>query len=347
MKKISVIVPVYKAENVLKNCIDSILKQTFKNFELILVEDGSPDGSGKICDAYAVRSSHVISLHKENGGPSSAAIYGMAHATGDYVMFVDCDDWIEPPMLADMAKHLKGTKDEVVCCNYVEERLLSGGRVRQNEVTMTAAPGVYTGSKLINELQYELIGHEHRPVFLSRCFKLFSAELVRQNLYLVDTSIRMGDDVNMVTPILLDAKRVVILKDAHYYHYVFYPDSLVHAYDPGLYNDCVRLRNCLYAILTEKYILNAKVKVEREFLFLFLLVIKAELRRTGSEERIKARHRIRKLCRKENSRELLSAYPYALDDRANRLIAPILEKPTMLRIKRAEFVFDLQRILKH
>ena len=97
-QKISVIVPIYKVEKYLKRCIDSILNQTYKNIEVILVDDGSPDNCGKICDEYLKKDKRIKVIHKENGGLSSARNAGLEIATGDYIGFVDSDDWIEPKM---------------------------------------------------------------------------------------------------------------------------------------------------------------------------------------------------------------------------------------------------------
>ena len=94
MPKISIIVPIYKAENYLHRCIDSLLSQTFTEFEVLLVDDGSPDKSGNICDDYAKKDNRVRVIHKKNGGVSSARNFGLEKATGDYVMFVDSDDEI-------------------------------------------------------------------------------------------------------------------------------------------------------------------------------------------------------------------------------------------------------------
>ena len=94
MPIVSVIVPVYKVENVLHYCIDSILNQTYKNFELILVDDGSPDNSGKICDEYAKKDNRIKVIYKENGGVSSARNCGIDAAKGKYVCFVDSDDYV-------------------------------------------------------------------------------------------------------------------------------------------------------------------------------------------------------------------------------------------------------------
>ncbi|MGN0202626.1 MAG: glycosyltransferase family 2 protein, partial [Candidatus Cryptobacteroides sp.] len=93
--KISVIVPVYNAESTIRRCVDSILAQTFTDFECLLIDDGSKDRSGEICDEYAAKDSRVRVFHKENGGVSSARNVGLDNAKGEWVTFVDSDDWID------------------------------------------------------------------------------------------------------------------------------------------------------------------------------------------------------------------------------------------------------------
>ena len=95
---ISVIVPVYKVEQYLDRCVQSIVDQTWKNLEIILVDDGSPDGCARMCDEWARRDARIRVIHKENGGLSDARNAGMAAATGESIGFVDGDDWIEPDM---------------------------------------------------------------------------------------------------------------------------------------------------------------------------------------------------------------------------------------------------------
>lgn len=123
MHKVSVIVPVYKAESYLHKCIDSILQQSFRDFELILVDDGSPDASGRICDEYAKIDQRVSVVHKSNGGVSSARQKGLNMAKGDYVIFVDSDDWVEPDYLSELYnKALRESADMVICDFYEIER---------------------------------------------------------------------------------------------------------------------------------------------------------------------------------------------------------------------------------
>lgn len=131
MAKISVIVPVYKAEAFLSRCIDSILGQTFSDFELILVEDGSPDNCGAICDSYAAKDSRVKVIHQENRGASAARNMGLDAATGEYIAFCDSDDLVAPKWLEHLVECAAlGVLPVCAACNQIEslgrEKILSG-----------------------------------------------------------------------------------------------------------------------------------------------------------------------------------------------------------------------------
>ncbi len=119
MPAISIIVPVYKVEKYLNRCIDSILAQSFPDFELILVDDGSPDKSGKICDDYAAKDSRIKVIHKENGGLSSARNAGLDMAAGSYVGFVDSDDWIDSDMYKVLYENIVSTNSDISECCFV------------------------------------------------------------------------------------------------------------------------------------------------------------------------------------------------------------------------------------
>ena len=118
---ISIIVPVYQVEPYIRRCVDSILQQTYPNLEIILVDDGSPDRCGAICDEYARRDQRVQVVHKANGGLSSARNAGLAVARGDYLGFIDSDDWIEPDMYQYMLDHALEQDADITVCGRVEE----------------------------------------------------------------------------------------------------------------------------------------------------------------------------------------------------------------------------------
>ena len=118
---ISVIVPVYKAEEYLDKCVQSIRNQTYENLEIILVDDGSPDRCGEMCDAYAQEDSRIRVFHKENGGQSSARNLGLDNMTGQYVGFVDSDDWIEPDMYAHLYGLMAEHNAQIACCGVQKD----------------------------------------------------------------------------------------------------------------------------------------------------------------------------------------------------------------------------------
>lgn len=118
---ISVIVPVYKTEKYLDRCIESIVDQTYKNLEIILVDDGSPDNCPAICDAWAKEDSRIRVIHQRNGGFSAARSVGLDAATGTYIQFVDSDDWIEPNMVEALVICAQQTHADIVRCGYYEE----------------------------------------------------------------------------------------------------------------------------------------------------------------------------------------------------------------------------------
>lgn len=120
---VSIIVPVYKAEKYIHQCIDSLLAQTYRNIEVILVDDGSPDHCGKICDEYAAKDSRVKVIHQQNGGVSVARQTGIDHATGEYSIHADPDDWVELNMIEELvAKAVADNADMVICDFYRESK---------------------------------------------------------------------------------------------------------------------------------------------------------------------------------------------------------------------------------
>lgn len=119
MAEVSIIVPVYQVEKYLRQCVDSILAQTFTDFELILVDDGSKDQSGQICDEYAGMDERIKVIHKENSGPSDTRNRGMEQAAGNYFIFVDSDDYIAPTMVECLHQSILKENADIAACNYL------------------------------------------------------------------------------------------------------------------------------------------------------------------------------------------------------------------------------------
>lgn len=142
MDKISIIIPIYKVENYLERCIESVLSQTYKNIEIVLIDDGSPDNCGLICDNYAEKEQRIRVIHKENGGLSDARNVGIELATGEYLMFVDSDDWIDYDMVEILHKVSVYKKADIVECSY---RSIFNDRIEE-ETNCTA--DIITGDRI-------------------------------------------------------------------------------------------------------------------------------------------------------------------------------------------------------
>lgn len=204
--KISVIVPIYKVEPYLRKCLDSIVNQTYRNLEIILVDDGSPDNCGTICDTYAAQDERVRVIHKPNGGVSSARNAGLAAATGEWIGWVDSDDWIEPDMYEYMMHLALEHQADMVQCGFFfeqngeqEARFVSNGAV------------VFCGRAL--ELSVECL----KMLSNSNCTKLYRADILRGLAF--DGTYPIGEDLLFQLYTLIRAERIFPAPQAKY-HYV-------------------------------------------------------------------------------------------------------------------------------
>ena len=139
MKKVSIIIPVYNVEQYLERCLETVVNQSYKGLEIILVDDGSTDGSGKICDKYKELDERIVCIHKENGGLSSARNAGVNIATGEYFVFVDSDDWVSIRMVETLTKALQKNNSDIVCCEFynVSDSTLAVSDFSSNERKLT------------------------------------------------------------------------------------------------------------------------------------------------------------------------------------------------------------------
>lgn len=308
--KISVIVPVYNKKEYLPECIESILGQTYQNIELILVDDGSADGSDQICEAYAQKDARVRLIRQANAGPTAACVTGMKQATGDYYMFVDSDDYIESITLQKMAEYLQGVQGEIVCCGHVLEK-----QKGTQPVAAGSGTGSYEGSGL-QRLKDELLGNECRVIPMSRCMKLYEKSVFEGNEKYYDMSIRMGDDFHMIYPAMLAAARIVIMKDAYFYHYRYVETSIVHKYYAGMADSVKAWYRAMQHIVEDKHVADADRKLRQEYCYMLLYVIKNELR---SPDRGYLK-RIQDIFREEEIYDIVQNTPLKVSSRASWLL---------------------------
>ena len=205
MTKISVIVPVYNAEKYLCRCIDSILSQTFTDFELLLINDGSKDGSDAICDEYAAKDNRVRVFHKENGGVSSARNLGLDNAKGEWITFVDSDDFIP----SDSLKSLSNNNSEDLIIGefqYSNGENLFGLRWNDNSVER-------------NDFSEFLSLNIDTSFFRAPWCKLFKNKIITECDLRFDVSLMLGEDTIFVNTYLLYCNSIRICKQYCYNYY--------------------------------------------------------------------------------------------------------------------------------
>lgn len=188
MSEVSVIVPVYNVENILNNCIDSILNQTYKDLELVLVDDGSPDNSGKICDMYAEKDNRITVIHKENGGVSSARNAGIELASGKYICFVDSDDFLE----CDYLKELINIKN-----NYPEyENIWCGFQTVSDYFKSNVKKVIADSSQSLSLFSNTNIMSLHEKwLDSSPCNKLYNRRIIFENSITFPLDLSLGEDL--------------------------------------------------------------------------------------------------------------------------------------------------------
>ena len=212
---VSIIIPVYNVEKYLKKCVDSILNQTYTNLEVVLVDDGSTDASGQICDMYAGMDLRVRVIHKANGGLSDARNAGMKIATGEYIGFVDSDDWIEPDMYECLYNLAMENSLDVVAGRFCET--IDGVDVN---CECTGEFRIFTGEEM---LEINISGHPQYVVTNSVWDRLYRRDILEGMKFPVG---RKYEDIVFSTEVFLKAKRCGYL-DSKVYHYTIREDSIM------------------------------------------------------------------------------------------------------------------------
>ena len=244
----SVIVPIYNIEKYIKKCIDSVLCQSFADFELILVDDGSPDMCGGICDEYAAKDSRVKVIHKANGGLVSARQEGIRLAKGDYVFHLDGDDAVTPDALSSAYKIICDTNADIVSFSY---RCSIDGKI--GEITEDLADeGLYTKDMIEQCIYPKLLSDKNmNHMFYFLWGKAIKRELALKHQLNVNPAISLGEDLSCIVPCYLEAQTVYMSKDAVYL-YTIRNDSISTDFKTGQISQIADVVFGLRSLNTEK-----------------------------------------------------------------------------------------------
>ena len=223
---VSVIVPIFNAQNFLHKCIDSILAQSYSHLNVILVDDGSQDASGEICDSYAVKDDRVFVIHKPNGGLVSARKAGVKVAKGEFVCWVDADDWVEKDFIKDFVEIQRQTQADLVAMSLYHDI---------NDSTTIDNNGLADGEYKVTEILPKLM---HAGKFYQYGIgphlvtKMFRTDIIREAELKVDERIVAGEDAATTYVAVLKCDKIAIRNKPNY-HYVQHPVTITKVSSPG------------------------------------------------------------------------------------------------------------------
>jgi glycosyltransferase involved in cell wall biosynthesis len=277
MAILSIIVPVYNVDPFLKKCIDSILSQSFTDFELIIVDDGSTDNCGAICDDYAAADSRVSVIHKVNEGVVSARKAGLAVASGKYVGYVDGDDWIDRDMYHNMIDNAIRYDCDLVMCDVEHEHHSKNPHDITGEMLET---GYYTRleleEKIFPIMLYSGIFYYFGiyPVIWN---KLFRRDMLIKHQFAIDNNIKNGEDAACVYPYFLEINNMYFMKHQYLYHYRHSDVQMTATYDKNSFD---RFKS-LYNFFNKSNMAKSKYSGQLDYYYAYLskMLISNELKK--------------------------------------------------------------------
>lgn len=242
---ISVIIPIYKVEKYLKRCVESVRKQTLTDLEIILVDDGSPDDCPRICDEYLKEDSRIKVIHKQNGGLAFARNAGMNIATGNYLFFLDSDDWLE----SDGMQRLYETAEKYQV-DFVRYRAIRTGwpGMEENAPCMVEEirelqEGLYDKKRIINEIYPRLLATPQLTMgaIVGAWGSLYRTDFLRKNQLSFYEEVKFSEDLIFSANVVRAANSFYFIDTPGVYHYFYNPNSISKSFREGRWDSCKSL----------------------------------------------------------------------------------------------------------
>lgn len=274
---VSIIVPVYNVEEYIKKCLDSLIHQTFEDIEILLIDDGSKDKSGAICDEYAQNDKRIRVIHKKNQGVSAARNAGIKEAKGEWILFVDSDDWINENLLEVCFKYINERTD--ICFFGFKE--LQDEHDASNKLNKELAVKTIT-SKDFLDFQYRIFNRDrsaccsNRIIKLSSPWKVFRKSLIIDNNLFFDEELRNGEDGVFNLYAYQYAKEGVCIEEELYYYRVRLT-SVTHKYTPDVETDFRKLQeayNCFINKFRQEKLFREVILERMIWSFSFCCILK-------------------------------------------------------------------------
>lgn len=232
MVKISIVIPIYNAEDHLQRCVDSVLNQTEKNIEIILVDDGSKDNSIEICKNYLNQDKRVQLIHQENSGVSAARNRGIEQACGEYIGFVDSDDWIEPNMYECLLREANQASADIVICDA--RTVYEDGKIQADTITQLSGNQILQKSEFTPSLLLEMAGSAWRCIYKNH---RYNDKLQKQKTILFPLGVKFSEDRIFNLYAFGQANKICYIKKAFYNRYMN-EKSTVHRFHQDYFEAC-------------------------------------------------------------------------------------------------------------
>ena len=294
---ITVIIPVYNAGAYLEQAVESVRVQTHRELEILLVDDGSNDGSGACCDSFAEKDERIRVIHKTNAGLTAAWKSGVQEAKGSYVGFVDSDDWIEADMYEQLLAEAKRSDADIVCCGI--HHVFEGHTHKPWDDEMGFPQDTYTREEMEKQLYPVFINDGSvmgRGLQPNRVSKLVRTELVRQNMHLCDDGVTVGEDFQFSLSIFTEAGKISILHHYLPYYYRVNQKSMTGGYDKAYLEKIKYMKRQLERISEQKAVYDFSQQITNDFLCLVVLHIKGEIVRNPQAGYLANRRNMKRIC---------------------------------------------------
>lgn len=293
MTEISIIIPIYNTGNFLKKCLDSVLNQTFKNIEVILINDGSTDNSGDICDNYAKKDSRVKVIHKQNEGVSVARNTGIQTATGEYIGFIDSDDWIAPDMYEKMYNNAIETKSYIVMCDAVTK--YDNKPDEEDTITQLNNSCILEKKEIYPSLLMEIAG--------SACRCIYKREILINNNIIFPVGIKFSEDRIFNILAMGYSQKISYIKEPYYFRYMR-KGSAVNKYYENMINMVFRARECTMEAIDTAWNCDQKYKdmYENQTVALTFSAINNEFSKDSKKTFKEKYNNVKKICKNEEIR---------------------------------------------
>lgn len=274
--KVSVIIAIYKVGEYLEQCIQSVIGQTYKDMEIILVDDGSPDNAPAICDYFAEQDERIKVIHKKNEGCVYARRDGLCLAQGKYALLIDGDDWMDEGFVEKLVTAAEKTGSDVVVDSFLESY-----EDKEIKNPGSAFNGTFTGDELKKLKEKYIYSGEYYTFGINPSFwnKLFITDKLKVFFMDAPQRVTLGEDFAVTAPYMAQASSITIIDSYSYYHYRQRPDSMANAYNSKLVTNVSNLINYLQQLdFAEKY----QRQLYYYFSWLIAIVVKNQMRASGS-----------------------------------------------------------------